>query len=159
MRAAYVRLAAALEHAARTHGRASAFYRACGRHTDADKELLLADEATRRADELRRRIDGMPGDAGLAVDAVRVRRPTPPRPPVADPRSLLAGMEMLGIDAVELWVQYVGVGGTVPSADLDRFLAGGSSVEAAQYDLLVLTLNERFSDRGFRHPVPYAGEE
>jgi hypothetical protein len=45
----------------------------------------------------------------------------------------------------------------VERPEIDRFLDGRTEgLERLDYDMLVHALNERFSDLGLDHPVPYS---
>jgi hypothetical protein len=57
----------------------------------------------------------------------------------------------------ELWMAYYALGGWAPP-ELVRAYLDGSSTSTIDYDVLAHALNERFTDRGGDHPVPYRGD-
>jgi hypothetical protein len=76
--------------------------------------------------------------------------------PGVPPSSVLhAALEQCGISDHELWVDYIGLGGTGSPAVVGSFLSGGEEPDQVQYDILAQALNERFLDLGMNHPVPY----
>lgn len=65
---------------------------------------------------------------------------------------------MLGLSHMEVWFDYVGLGGDLVPDDLIAFLRGRAAITEHQYDIIVQALNERFVDRNDDHPLAYADE-
>ncbi len=150
----------ALKRAAATHRRAADLFAAHGKASAADQQRLLAEEAARRADAVRRR--GAPAGGpptGFEVLTAPAHRSSRPTDRVSDARAVLAGMDMLGVRLPDLWLAHVGLGGSLTPEEVGGFLAGRAGLDSGEYDILVLALNELFGDWGVDHPVPYAGEE
>jgi hypothetical protein len=57
----------------------------------------------------------------------------------------------------ELWLRYFELGGMSTSFQLEAFLHGALTPSDHDHDVLAHALNERFSELGGDHPVPYAG--
>jgi hypothetical protein len=57
----------------------------------------------------------------------------------------------------ELWVAYFALGGSALPGTVRTYLDGSAS-PAIDYDVLAHALNERFSEQGANHPVPYHDE-
>ncbi|MCU1496059.1 MAG: hypothetical protein JWM47_12 [Acidimicrobiales bacterium] len=62
----------------------------------------------------------------------------------------------LRLSHMDLWIAYVGMGGSEPPASVREFLAGRMELTPFDYDMLAQVLNERFADLGAVHPVPYS---
>jgi hypothetical protein len=74
-----------------------------------------------------------------------------------DAQGLDLAREELGLSRVELFIRYFALGGTVECHRIDGFLDGRTEgLERVEYDMLVHALNERCSDLGLDHPVPYS---
>lgn len=71
--------------------------------------------------------------------------------------ALEAARLSLGVSMEQLWVAYMALGGSVMPAGLEAFLSGSGPLAAHDHDMVAHALNERFSDRGQDHPLPYAG--
>jgi hypothetical protein len=67
-------------------------------------------------------------------------------------------MGMLDIPIDHLWVDYIGLGGELPLAEIAEFVYGDSALPDRDYDRLAQALNELFMDRDEDHPFPYADE-
>lgn len=159
LQSAHERLLSALDRAAATHTRAADLFRSRGYDAKAALEAALAHGAAVQAGELRSH--GPPvtirHEAGT-VTPTGQHPPRPSHPSVADPTTVVAGMEVLGLTALDLWLQYVGLGGSLTTSDTERFVAGRGSLLSTEYNLLVLALNEAFADQGLGHPAPYASD-
>jgi len=59
-----------------------------------------------------------------------------------------------GLSVDELWLRYIGLGGSALPHDVERFMQG-ERPPPDQHDMLVHALNERFLELGGNHPVPY----
>lgn len=68
---------------------------------------------------------------------------------------LEAARQLCGLSVLELWWAYVLLGGTASPQDVEGFLAGALYPDRFQYDRLAQALNDRFTDMGQDHPVPY----
>jgi hypothetical protein len=55
----------------------------------------------------------------------------------------------------QLWLQYLGMGGSVVVFDLDAYLAGLMPIPASDQDVLACALNERLADLHRPSRVPY----
>lgn len=62
-----------------------------------------------------------------------------------------------GLSEPELWLRYFGLGGMRTAVEVGSYLRGGSVPSDLDHDVLAQALNERFSELGRNHPVPYAG--
>lgn len=56
----------------------------------------------------------------------------------------------------ELWIRYIGLGGSFGPADVERFLRGTTDPSRHDYNLLVDSLNERFEELSLDRSVLYA---
>lgn len=65
---------------------------------------------------------------------------------------------MLGLTLAELWLDYVGLGGSLPHSEIRAFMGGRRSISDYNHDLLAQALNEHFLESGSDHPLPYADE-
>lgn len=72
--------------------------------------------------------------------------------------ALEAARDMLGLSLLDLWVDYVGIGGSLNEEGVNAALSGRSSLSVLDHDLLVHALNERFVDRDENHPLAYSDE-
>ena len=61
----------------------------------------------------------------------------------------------LDLSLYDLWVRYVGVGGTHDAAGIRSYLAGRDSFSDGDHDQLVLSLNEALADAGIATLLPY----
>lgn len=73
------------------------------------------------------------------------------------PFPLRAGLAQSELSVDDVWVRYVGMGGTLSRTGLEAVLSG-EPVAAGQYDVIAQVLNEYFLDHGGDHPVAYADE-
>lgn len=56
----------------------------------------------------------------------------------------------------DLWMRYFGLGGMAPAMELEAVCHGAMSTNDPDYDRIVHALNERFTELGRNHPVPYS---
>jgi hypothetical protein len=63
---------------------------------------------------------------------------------------------MLSVE--ELWIRYIGNGGTATVPQFRSFLGRDVWPGTLQYDITVSALNDRFGELHADHPVPYADE-
>lgn len=59
----------------------------------------------------------------------------------------------------ELWFRYFELGGMSTSLQLEAYLYGALRPTAHDHDVIAHALNERFSEMGGDHPVPYLEDE
>jgi hypothetical protein len=63
-----------------------------------------------------------------------------------------------GMSVADLWFRYFALGGMGTPIELDAVLNGALVASISDRDRLAVALNERFSELGGDHPVPYAGD-
>ncbi len=61
-----------------------------------------------------------------------------------------------GLSHEELWLRYFERGGSSKRTDVEAILRGVLVTSDHDYDVIALTLNERFVELGKGYPVPYA---
>lgn len=61
-----------------------------------------------------------------------------------------------GLSNDELWWRYFELGGMSTPLQMDAFLYGALMPTPHDRDVLAHALNERFSEQGGNHPVPYS---
>jgi hypothetical protein len=71
---------------------------------------------------------------------------------------LRAGLAMSDLELDDLWIAYVGLGGTMSAAEVEATLRGEREPTAYEHDVLAQALNDHFTERGQDHPVPYSGD-
>ncbi|MBA2496350.1 MAG: hypothetical protein H0V33_04515 [Acidimicrobiia bacterium] len=59
----------------------------------------------------------------------------------------------------DLWLRYFELGGMSTALELEGVLFGALEPTAHEHDVLAHALNERFSELGGDHPVPYAEDD
>ena len=69
-----------------------------------------------------------------------------------------AARQMLDMSLLDLWLDYVGLGGSLLPGEIHTFLVGGGRIGDHDHDVLVQALNEQFLERGDDHPLAYADE-
>ena len=72
--------------------------------------------------------------------------------------SLRAGLALSGMTYEQLWVSYIGLGGTLDRDQLQTSLEGKSPLGSYEHDMVAQALNDHFTERGLNHPVAYARE-
>ena len=70
-------------------------------------------------------------------------------------RLLTAAREMLALPVLDLWLDYVAVGGARRAVDLAAMLDGSATIGRPDYERLAVVLNERFADSGLGRPVAH----
>jgi hypothetical protein len=60
-----------------------------------------------------------------------------------------------GLTRDELWIRYFALGGMMPAMELEAMCTGALTAAADDNDHVVHALNERFSELGRNHPLPY----
>lgn len=63
-----------------------------------------------------------------------------------------------GISVGQLWLRYFGLGGMTPALELEAILHGAMQVDDDDRDRIVHALNERFTELGRNHPIPYSDD-
>ena len=64
----------------------------------------------------------------------------------------------LGMSMEELWASYFALGGMSTAFEVEAYLLGALDTPSHVHDRLAVALNERFSELGGDHPVPYSGD-
>lgn len=67
-----------------------------------------------------------------------------------------AGRRELRMSAIDLWIDYFGVGGNGSQTDVGRWLSSAARLPVRDHDLLAQALNDRFTDVGLNHPIGYS---
>jgi hypothetical protein len=63
------------------------------------------------------------------------------------------------LSQLELWLRYFGLGGMTPALEFEAILMGMLDATDHDRDVIAHALNERFSELGRNHPVPYSDDE
>ncbi len=63
-----------------------------------------------------------------------------------------------GLAVGELWFRYFALGGMSTALEVEAVLFGARTATVHDRDLLTTALNERFSELGGDHPLPYSGD-
>ncbi len=66
--------------------------------------------------------------------------------------------EELSLSVGDLWFRYFTLGGMRTALELDGYLYGALKPGIPDRDLIALALNERFSEVGGDHPIPYSDD-
>ena len=64
----------------------------------------------------------------------------------------------LDLSVSDLWWRYFAIGGTSSELEVEAILYRALIPSGADRDMLAAALNERFSELGGDHPLPYAGD-
>jgi len=72
--------------------------------------------------------------------------------------ALRAGLALSDLDVGQLWTAYVGLGGSMTTAELIDALAGRLALSGHEHDVVAQALNEHFIGCGHDQPVAYAEE-
>lgn len=70
--------------------------------------------------------------------------------------SLDAARQDAGLSQHELWMRYFALGGMAPALELEAVCYGAMTATDPERDRIVHALNERFTELGRNHPVPYS---
>ncbi len=65
----------------------------------------------------------------------------------------------LNMSVSDIWLRYFAVGGMSTELEIEAVLYGALLASEADRDLLSVALNERFSELGGDHPMPYSTDE
>ncbi len=69
--------------------------------------------------------------------------------------ALTPALERSGLSMADLYVRYVGLGGSDTRRALTDHLRSGGPMSIAEHDLAVLALNERFIEMNIADRLPY----
>lgn len=58
----------------------------------------------------------------------------------------------------ELWMRYFELGGMSTALELEAYLFSALNFTAHDQDVVAHALNERFTELGANHPIPYADD-
>lgn len=64
----------------------------------------------------------------------------------------------VGMSIDDLWMRYFALGGMSTALEVEAYLLGALVTPNDVHDRLAVALNERFSELGGDHPVPYSGD-
>jgi hypothetical protein len=73
--------------------------------------------------------------------------------------TLERGRLAVGLSRDELWMRYFALGGMSTALQVEAYLFGALVPTSHDYDVLAVALNERFSELGGDHPIPYSDDE
>jgi hypothetical protein len=65
----------------------------------------------------------------------------------------------LGLSVSQLWWRYFAIGGMRNELEVEAILYRALIPTESDRDLLAVALNERFSELGSDHPLPYSADE
>ena len=77
---------------------------------------------------------------------------------MSDSLAIEAGRRRLQLSVPELWLEYVAIGGNATWPEVRSFLDGAGGLPDTDHDMLAQALNDRFTDLGMNHPIPYSDE-
>ena len=64
----------------------------------------------------------------------------------------------VGLSHHDLWLRYFELGGMSSALEVEAYLYGALVPTTHDGDMLAVALNERFSELGADHPIPYSDE-
>ena len=64
----------------------------------------------------------------------------------------------LGLSVSDLWWRYFAIGGLSTELEIEAMLYQALIPSNADHDLLAVALNERFTELGGDHPLPYSDD-
>jgi hypothetical protein len=64
----------------------------------------------------------------------------------------------VGLSIGALWIRYFALGGMSAPLEMEAVLFGALVADPTDRDLLAVALNERFSELGGDHPIPYSDD-
>lgn len=65
----------------------------------------------------------------------------------------------VGLSHGELWFRYFELGGMSTALEVEAYLYGALLPSLHDGDLIAVALNERFSELGGDHPIPYSDDQ
>jgi hypothetical protein len=78
--------------------------------------------------------------------------------PVRAPDAFDRDRQEAGLSHGELFLRYFELGGMATALQVEAFCYGALPPDAHDHDVLAHALNERFSELGRDHPVPYSDD-
>jgi hypothetical protein len=75
------------------------------------------------------------------------------------PAVLEQGRRKAGLSHGDLWFRYFELGGLRNALEVEAYLYGALIATTHDYDLIAVALNERFSELGDDHPIPYSDDD
>lgn len=76
---------------------------------------------------------------------------------MAEPSQTLDGARRdAGLSHEDLWFRYFAVGGMRTAFELEAIVYGALVATTHDQDVIAVALNERFSELGADHPMPYS---
>lgn len=72
------------------------------------------------------------------------------------PDALDRARQDAGLSQHDLWVRYFALGGMAPPLELEALCQGALLATDSDMDRIAHALNERFTELGRNHPVPYS---
>lgn len=89
-----------------------------------------------------------------------LRRPAGGEQAVAEGQDLLEeARRNVRLSHTELWCRYFGLGGMSSELEVEAYLYGALEASPHDRDLIAVALNERLTELGGDHPVPYSDGE
>ncbi len=74
------------------------------------------------------------------------------------PDALVVARQASGLSQEDLWMRYFALGGMSQPFELEAIVHSALTTTTHDHDVLVHALNERFTELGRNHPIPYAEE-
>jgi hypothetical protein len=74
-------------------------------------------------------------------------------------RTLDCARRDAGLSHEELWLRYFALGGMRCAFELEAILYGALTPTTHDHDVIAVALNERFSELGANHPIPYTHDQ
>jgi hypothetical protein len=65
----------------------------------------------------------------------------------------------LGMSVADLWWRYFALGGSGTELELEAILFQALVPSDSDHDVVAVALNERFSELGEDHPIPYSDDD
>ena len=65
----------------------------------------------------------------------------------------------VGLSHSELWFRYFEIGGMSTALELEAYLYDALAPTEHDRDLIAVALNERYTELGGDHPIPYSDDE
>ncbi len=65
----------------------------------------------------------------------------------------------IGLSHSDLWFRYFALGGMSSALELEAYLYEALTPTFHERDMVALALNERFSELGGDHPIPYSDDD
>ncbi len=77
-------------------------------------------------------------------------------PPLTDALDL--ARQDAGLSHGQLWLRYFELGGMTPALEMEAIVYGVLTATVHDRDRIVHALNERFTELGRNHPIPYSDD-